>query len=125
MNERNILDAVLALHGQFPELSTDHLQPDPRFPRPTTFEQFLNDALKNKEQVVKCLEWLELCRKVKTWSQSDTYTFKHECEQWAGFWISHTSILVAAKIRGLELKHDKQRPWASPLRIGKTRPGQP
>lgn len=118
MIERDILDAVTALHAQFPRLQIDNLVPERvKSPR-NTFEQFLSDALANRGQVVRCLEWLALRPRSKTWCKTrDTYEYKHEVERWTGSWISHSSMLVAVQIAGLELRHNPDDPTTGLLKL--------
>ena len=38
-------------------------------------------------------------------------------------WISHTSVIVAAELEGLEMVPAYDRPYAGMLKLGKRRPG--
>ena len=125
MTERDILVAVLDLLDQFPDMQIDLLQPDRWTKTPDTFEQILNDALRHSEQIRECRAWLDLCEVGGEWTPyRTTYHFKHEAERWAGHWISRSSMLIAAKIDGLEIRQSRGDPTSAELKLKPGRPGE-
>jgi len=117
--------AVNELLEKFPFLTVDGLQPD-RYERTRKpVQSILIDAVHNREQIDHCLAWLELCSRTRGFNrQHDTYRFKHEVERHVGEWVSHSSMLIAAQIAKLEMRHANERPWAAELKLGAKRPGQ-
>ena len=117
--------AVNELLEKFPFLTVDGLQPD-RYERTRKpVQSILIDAVHNREQIDHCLAWLKQCSHTKGFNrQHDTYRFKHEVERHIGEWVSHSSMLIAAQIAKLEMRHANDRPWAAELKLGAKRPGQ-
>ena len=125
MNDRDILDGVLSLYEQFPSIQIDSLCATRWNPPGDTFEQFLYDALRHKTQIVECLAWLDRCEERKQFNYlAYTYGMKHEVERDVGHWISHTSMLVALKIRRLDMRQSRACPLSAEVRLKNGRPGQ-
>ena len=57
------------------------------------------------EQVRVAVARLSLCEKTKTVNRRvGSYTLKHECEAWAGRYVSNGALLMAAWLLGFKIK---------------------
>jgi hypothetical protein len=60
------------------------------------------------EQVQLAMAWLSLCEKTKKINRrSGSYTLKHECERWAGSYVSNGALLMAAHLLGFRIVRTK------------------
>ena len=116
-------DAVAALHGAWPWLAIDGLC-SPGKEELTPRGALVREAERFEAEIEICRKWLQECTVTKTVRTShDTYRYKHEVEAWAGVWIPHFAMLVAAQLEGLPLEANPVRQWAALLPLGKVRPG--
>ncbi len=122
-NERDVIRAVSELRGRYPQLAVDGLQCAPKETCIASLEYIIEDALKHLDQVDECRRWLRSCPIRKTYNTlSDTYTYKHEVEAMTRRWVSHSSMLIAIQLEGLEMKQNPSRMWAGLLKLGARRP---
>ena len=125
MDPFKIEEAVQALQEQFPTLTVDGLRPQGFREAPKPIQDILIDAMRNHEHIDQCIAWLALCPSSRGFNHKhDTYSFKHEAERHVGAWVSHSSMIIAAKIAGMELQESSDRPWAAELKLGAKRPGR-
>jgi hypothetical protein len=94
---------------------------------PRNSEHFRNMALKRwvdkgpsaivENEVLKCIEWLNLCRKTKTFNLN-SYSAKHVVERWYGDYISNDSFKEAVIRLGLLYKNAKKDSTSQNIVIG-------
>lgn len=124
MDAHIIASAVRVLHRQFPHMTVDGLAPNGGRAAAER-DDLIEDVLAHCDQVAWCVEWLQLCSRTRLFNQTaDTYTYKHEVERHKGEWVSHLSLLVAAKLEGFEVRQARTRPWAGEMKLGARRPGR-
>lgn len=118
--------ALIDLKGQFGQLCTHGLEPlssDGRWQTVGEVREYLSRP-EVAEAITICLEWLDQCSVVKRPTPGrDSYSYKHEVEQWAGRAVPHLAMLVAAQMAGLALEPNPDRLWAALLPLGSKRPG--
>jgi len=116
-----IWGAVKSLKDKYPHMAVDRLESA----NPDTADRIFADVVRNPSDVVACMEWLALCPRRNTYTlKFDTQQYKHEVELWrGGRWASHTSMMVAVELSGMDMKPDPARSWAGLLKLGHHRPG--
>lgn len=66
---------------------------------------FMETDTTMENQILLCLEWLDLQQTTATMNQKHTsYSYKHIVEKWAGRYISEDAFIEAVKIRNLPFK---------------------
>ena len=125
-DEQAIRGALLDLKEQFGLLCTHSLEPLNSDGRLQTMSYLVEYAHRPRviEAIATCEGWLLKCalRKYPALGR-DSYSYKHECEAWAGRAIPHLAMLVAAQMKGLTLEPNPDRLWAALLPLGNKRPG--
>jgi len=118
ITDHEIVQAVFALKAQYPQLCVDALCYDGPPPYRDGVEQIVADALRNRNQVQPCIDWIGRRKRAQTFCrQYDTYSYKHAVEYEVGFWVSHMSFLVAVQVTGVVMEADPDRLWAGSLKI--------
>lgn len=73
-------------------------------------------------EVRAAMAWLSLCGRTKTVNRRDSsYSLKHECEQWAGRYVSNGALLMAAHLLGFTIVQISYGPngWMNISRVGR------
>jgi hypothetical protein len=74
------------------------------------------------EQVQVATAWLSLCGRRKTVNRKvSSYTLKHECERWAGRYVSNGALLMAAHSLGFAINQISYGPngWINISQVGR------